>query len=198
MLDEMWHTFILFTKDYGDFCHEMFGHFIHHLPTIETEAEEVSRISRGGLMTFLAAKKNPDIKAIAVWAGPTDLFSLIQRRPEFDKTLFPRLIPDYQNTKSQALTARSVLFWLDQLDEKLPILLLHGDEDKQVAVANSIDLAARLKERGQVHKLIIYPKAGHSLSPYGFAARDEIIKWFSTWLQPNPPKLRHFSSFSDS
>lgn len=33
ILDEMWHTFILFTKDYTDFCEKYFVFYIHHQPT---------------------------------------------------------------------------------------------------------------------------------------------------------------------
>jgi hypothetical protein len=36
-LDEMWHTFLMFTRDYEDFCEHYFGFFLHHVPT---EAEE--------------------------------------------------------------------------------------------------------------------------------------------------------------
>lgn len=36
----MWHTFILFTKPYADFCEKYFGHFIHHFPTTEIEREQ--------------------------------------------------------------------------------------------------------------------------------------------------------------
>lgn len=32
-IDEMWHNFILFTKDYHDFCMKYLGVFIHHQPT---------------------------------------------------------------------------------------------------------------------------------------------------------------------
>lgn len=31
-IDDMWHTFLLFTKDYADFCEKYFGEFIHHFP----------------------------------------------------------------------------------------------------------------------------------------------------------------------
>lgn len=31
-IDMMWHTFILFTQDYADFCDKYFGTFIHHQP----------------------------------------------------------------------------------------------------------------------------------------------------------------------
>jgi hypothetical protein len=31
-VDDLWHTFLLFTKDYQAFCNDMFGTFIHHVP----------------------------------------------------------------------------------------------------------------------------------------------------------------------
>ena len=33
VIDEMWHNFICFTKDYSDFCNNILGTFIHHFPT---------------------------------------------------------------------------------------------------------------------------------------------------------------------
>lgn len=33
MLDEMWHTFLLFTRDYARFCEAYLGGFLHHVPT---------------------------------------------------------------------------------------------------------------------------------------------------------------------
>jgi len=34
IVDEAWHTFILFTKDYFKFCNEVFGYYLHHSPSI--------------------------------------------------------------------------------------------------------------------------------------------------------------------
>src|SRR4051812_27533059 len=34
-VDKMWHTFILFTREYSAFCHSKFGRFIHHVPNVE-------------------------------------------------------------------------------------------------------------------------------------------------------------------
>ena len=39
-IDECWHNFILFTKDYDRFCNEHFNTFIHHRP--KTLAERAS------------------------------------------------------------------------------------------------------------------------------------------------------------
>jgi hypothetical protein len=36
-LDEMWHTFILFTRDYAAFCERYFGFFLHHVPNVDEE-----------------------------------------------------------------------------------------------------------------------------------------------------------------
>jgi hypothetical protein len=40
MLDEMWHTFILFTREYTEYCMENFGFYVHHAPTTRAEAEQ--------------------------------------------------------------------------------------------------------------------------------------------------------------
>ncbi len=33
-IDQMWHVFLLYTKDYMDFCLKYFGEYLHHLPDI--------------------------------------------------------------------------------------------------------------------------------------------------------------------
>lgn len=35
VIDDIWHTFILFTKDYQIFCSQYLGGFIHHSPDID-------------------------------------------------------------------------------------------------------------------------------------------------------------------
>lgn len=39
-IDEAWHIFLLFTKDYSDFCVRFFGQMIHHHPFDESEHKE--------------------------------------------------------------------------------------------------------------------------------------------------------------
>lgn len=40
ILDEMWHNFILFTKEYHAFCDRYFNRYFHHLPASKKEKEE--------------------------------------------------------------------------------------------------------------------------------------------------------------
>lgn len=39
LLDEMWHAFILFTRDYHAFCERYFGLYVHHVPTSKGELD---------------------------------------------------------------------------------------------------------------------------------------------------------------
>jgi len=36
-IDEMWHTFLLFTRDYAAFCERYCGFFLHHVPNEDEE-----------------------------------------------------------------------------------------------------------------------------------------------------------------
>ena len=37
LIDELWHTFILFTNDYRKFCDTTVGEYIHHDPNVNAE-----------------------------------------------------------------------------------------------------------------------------------------------------------------
>lgn len=41
MMDDMWHNFILHTRDYAEFCQNYFGEFVHHVPSIVEQQPEV-------------------------------------------------------------------------------------------------------------------------------------------------------------
>lgn len=40
-VDELWHTFILFTKEYADFCRQVAGRFLHHAPAVPGDGRRV-------------------------------------------------------------------------------------------------------------------------------------------------------------
>jgi hypothetical protein len=46
MMDEMWHNFVLFTRDYAIFCDRYFGRLLHHAPTRQSEIERRRRAPR--------------------------------------------------------------------------------------------------------------------------------------------------------
>jgi len=51
-IDLMWHTFLLFTHDYADFCETYFGFFVHHQPKSKVDRIEwQQQISRDPIQT---------------------------------------------------------------------------------------------------------------------------------------------------
>jgi len=61
IVDEAWHVFILFTKDYQKFCNEVFGEFIHHTPSISKNGykDDIKEIKN---TYFLVKENNPTSK----------------------------------------------------------------------------------------------------------------------------------------
>ncbi|MBQ4811065.1 hypothetical protein A7985_00960 [Pseudoalteromonas luteoviolacea] len=57
VIDEMWHTFILFTQDYDAFCRQFFGEFLHHSPTTLSEKEKMKRDYENAQSSFVSARK---------------------------------------------------------------------------------------------------------------------------------------------
>ena len=48
IVDEAWHTFLLFSKDYKNFCYKVFWKFIHHSPSISGGyANDIDLIKQG-------------------------------------------------------------------------------------------------------------------------------------------------------
>jgi hypothetical protein len=52
-IDQMWHVFLLYTKDYMDFCLKYFGEYLHHLPDIVPTFEKGSFDFESNLAKFL-------------------------------------------------------------------------------------------------------------------------------------------------
>ncbi len=57
-LDEMWHTFILFTRDYAQFCHRYLGGYIHHAPTTYSEKKQTGHQFQKNFDDFLNQRKS--------------------------------------------------------------------------------------------------------------------------------------------
>ena len=43
-VDDMWHTFVLFTDQYQRFCEEHFGRFVHHVPNVPRSEDDEPRV----------------------------------------------------------------------------------------------------------------------------------------------------------
>ncbi|WP_448563363.1 alpha/beta hydrolase family protein [Thalassotalea ganghwensis] len=155
--------------------------FIPNIHAADAQRIGMFGSSRGGMQTHLALKKTSKVKAIATIAGASDLLKELEFRPFMEK-VYKRQIPNYEKNKRAELAKRSVLMWVDELSPKVPILLLHGTDDKQVSVNNSIELADALSKNNIPHKLVLYPEDGHALHLNKDKANKELVNWFRKYL----------------
>lgn len=89
LFDEMWHTFVLFTKDYADFCEKYLGHFCHHEPTRKaTHAENARR-----------AREEPEVYVQALRKDYTALITLVVN--EFGEEVATRWFETYRHQHTE-------------------------------------------------------------------------------------------------
>jgi dipeptidyl aminopeptidase/acylaminoacyl peptidase len=146
------------------------------LPTVNSESVSMMGVSRGGMMTYMAARKLPELKSLIILAGPTDLARGLTIRPEMARVHQAR-IPNYKTNKEALLKERSVIHWAEELNPNTPILLLHGGKDVAVHVSHAQEMAKKLKSLNRPHELVIYPNDNHGLRKNKAAADDKVIAW---------------------
>lgn len=132
--------------------------------------------SRGGMQTWLAARQWPELSALIIVAGVTDLARELTQRPEMAK-VFAARIPNYAKTPDAVLQQRSVSSFLGQIRADLPVLIIHGDQDERVHVSQAQQIDALLSARQQPHQLLIYPGGDHSLRAQMPQIRDKITEF---------------------
>jgi len=53
-IDNMWHTFLLYTQDYTDFCRRFFGDYLHHQPDIADAVVQTNQEFGADLEKYLS------------------------------------------------------------------------------------------------------------------------------------------------
>lgn len=77
-VDEAWHEFLTYTRDYAEFCERAFGRFLHHVPeTTMTATELAANHSHGLLVSWIAACKNESLDLFG--ANTPTLFAADER-----------------------------------------------------------------------------------------------------------------------
>jgi dipeptidyl aminopeptidase/acylaminoacyl peptidase len=142
--------------------------------------------SRGGMMTYMAAKQSKQLKSIAVVGGVSDLHSSMQFRPEMEN-VYKKRIPNYNTQKASALAERSAILWADKIPKSVPILLLHGGNDERVNVDQARAMDQKLTELQHPHKLVIYEGDNHSLGMHQKELETELVAWFKETLSNKKP-----------
>lgn len=139
--------------------------------------------SRGVMMSWQTMRQNKtDIDAVIMGAGVVEQESHVKRRPEMAR-LMAHMVPNFELNRAEELKKRSAIKWMDELNSEVPVLLLHGDKDWRVDVAQSQLAANRLEELNHPHELVIYPGGDHGLSKHKQDVEQRILSFLNSHLK---------------
>lgn len=135
--------------------------------------------SFGGHKTYNAIRAGAKVNAAAIGAGPVDMFTAAEARPELEQNVFAELIPGYPERREEEYRKRSAIFWAEKLD--VPLLLLHGDKDWRFEPDHARRMDTRLTELGYPHKYVEFPGGDHGLLAHREQVYREIADWFGQY-----------------
>ena len=69
-MDDMWHTFILFTREYTDFGQQYFGHYLHHAPNVDTQKPDEAAFQQEFERFLSYAYDNLGEDTVRLWFAP--------------------------------------------------------------------------------------------------------------------------------
>jgi dipeptidyl-peptidase-4 len=136
------------------------GKYLHARPDVDTRRVGIWGLSYGGVLTAQALARNSDLFAAGVDLAGVHLWG-------------SSLEPSSVSFQSSAIGAIDT--W------KSPVLLLHGDDDRNVAFQQTTGLVQLLRARDVPFELIVFPddvhdSLLHSRWIYTFKRMDEFLK----------------------
>lgn len=130
--------------------------------------------SRGGMAASLLAVELDDVKAAVFGAGVYDF------KRAYDDVTLPGIQANMRaetGMTKEAIIQRSSILRMDRL--KCPVLILHGEKDKNVPVSQALLLRDRLTQLHKEFEIKLFPDKEHSIGP---AAGDLTVDFFQRKL----------------
>jgi len=147
------------------------GRYLQSRPDVDPTRVGIWGLSYGGILTAQALARNSDLFVAGV-----DMAGVHLRGPSSIDTASV----NYKSSASSAIEG-----W------KSPVLLWHGDDDRNVAFAQTIGLVNQLRKRGVYFELMVYPDDVHDTQIYGrwlqtFGRVDTFLRRF-VWNKEASP-----------
>ena len=121
-----------------DFCDKMFDFADINDLCVEGE-------SRGGLMTYMAARQDKRVKRIIVCSGVSDLVTCYDESEDKMKQVLIKCIGGTPEEKPEDYKRRSAVYWADEI--KIPVLIIHSKGDSRANFETQAQIIAdKLKD----------------------------------------------------
>ena len=132
------------------------AHFLQGLPNVDPKRIGLWGGSYGGLLTALGLARNSDIFAVGVdYAGVHDWSPMVQNWEGAGAAP-----PDLEQAKALAFSSSAVAS-IDKWTS--PVLLVQGDDDRNVEFSQTVSLVQKLRRQGVPFEEIVYPDEIHDM-----------------------------------
>lgn len=155
--------------------------FLIRQGSVDPERIGIGGVSHGGYLAALAIARTKLFKAAVVESG---IVNWISHYAQTDvNTGMIRYLGGTPWDNFEFYLRRSPITYAGQI--QTPTLIIHGEEDKRVHIAQSWELYRALKGQGVPCEFVIYKKEGHGI----IAPKDQldlmkrVLEWFKRWLK---------------
>ncbi|MDF0728918.1 prolyl oligopeptidase family serine peptidase [Cytobacillus sp. S13-E01] len=133
--------------------------------------------SRGGVMALLTGIYEDNICSIVSWGGVSDMSLTYVERKDL-RRMMKRVIGGTPARFPERYRWRTPLYELEKITS--PVLVIHGEQDKNVSVEHSFRLEKRLKELGKPVTSKYFKDFTHYFPP---AQNRAIVKYVTEWMK---------------
>ena len=144
------------------------GRYLQSLPDVDGKRIGIYGGSYGGYLTAMALARDSDLFAVGVdihgvhdWVTADDYMSLL-RSNRYESAVDVKQAIDAAWASSPAA---DVSRW------KSPVLFIHGDDDRNVQIGQTVDLVRRLEATGVPHEELLLVDETHSIQRYSNVLR---------------------------
>jgi len=158
------------------------AHYLRGRPDIDPARIGLWGGSYGGYLTALGLARNSDLFAAGVdLHGVHDWSLRISSSPWIDYT-----DRDAQKVARESSPVASISTW------RSPVLLIHGDDDRNVAFAQTVDLVRRLREQKATFEQLVFPDEVHDflLHRHWVEAFQAATSFFDRYLRGAKPAIQ--------
>jgi dipeptidyl aminopeptidase/acylaminoacyl peptidase len=135
------------------------GLYLRGRPDVDTKRIGLWGGSYGGYLTAMGLARASDLFAAGVDIHGVHDWNMVIRNftPSYD----PAVRQDLARRAFESSPMASVKTW------RSPVLLIHGDDDRNVPFSESVDLAEALREQGVAVEQLVFPDEVHSFLLHG-------------------------------
>lgn len=151
---------------------------LSRLDSLDTRNVFLYGESRGGMMVFQAIRDGFVARAAATVGAFTDLSELTSSGPgaATAKTIWP----DFEERRNEIISRRSAIRWPERLG--LPLLLMHGSDDRDVSPDQTLQLAAQLAKAKREFGVIVVAGGNHTLQHHEVERDRQVVEFFRRYM----------------